>query len=276
VQRYADFGPEGLVEPRTETGIEGLMRRALLEWGVEFVQSRQLQGTTHRPDFYLPSYNLAIECDGLYWHSDHVVDKKYHLRRQEDFAAVGVSSLFFREDELLSSFDVVKSIVRNRLGLCSRKIGARKCRVTQDVPVSFFKDNHLMGAGAGRTYGLEYKGEVVAAVQVSWYRKHARVLDISRFCTAKDTSVAGGFSKLLASLILAEQPSLVRSFVDQRYGTGAHLASLGFTPGKKHLSFRWAKGRKTLHRLVFPSNSGYTNGWCKLWDCGQVLWTKEL
>jgi G:T-mismatch repair DNA endonuclease (very short patch repair protein) len=32
-------------------------------------------------DIYLPDYNLAIEFNGLYWHSEDYVGKNYHLNK---------------------------------------------------------------------------------------------------------------------------------------------------------------------------------------------------
>ena len=34
-------------------------------------------------DIYIPSHNLAIEYNGLYWHSEEFIDKNYHINKTE-------------------------------------------------------------------------------------------------------------------------------------------------------------------------------------------------
>ena len=44
------------------------MKKKLEDWGISFVQHKQLLGFNHQFDFYIPHLNLAIEVDGCYWH----------------------------------------------------------------------------------------------------------------------------------------------------------------------------------------------------------------
>ena len=41
-------------------------------------------------DIYIPSHNLAIEFNGLYWHSELFIDKNYHLNKTEECEKKGV------------------------------------------------------------------------------------------------------------------------------------------------------------------------------------------
>ena len=43
--------------------------------------------------------------------------------------------------------------------------------VDRHVAKEFFVENHLMGDGSGRTYGLHYDGVLVCAMQVRWKRR---------------------------------------------------------------------------------------------------------
>lgn len=51
-----------------ETGIERTVKAVLIGAGLEFKQEFTL-GVVGLADFYLPAYNLVIECDGEYWHA---------------------------------------------------------------------------------------------------------------------------------------------------------------------------------------------------------------
>lgn len=60
---------EGRRHPSSQkaTGIENLMRYALLRKGINFVEQASIGPWC--VDFYLPEHNACIEADGEYWHS---------------------------------------------------------------------------------------------------------------------------------------------------------------------------------------------------------------
>lgn len=237
-------------------------------WYPEAISNRKLG--SYRPDFRFEEQKLIVECDGLYWHSDAVLsDTEYHRKKKEAYTELGYKSLFFRSDEFKDSPEIVKSIVDYHLGN-SQRVFARKLDVkllTKEESKQFFKQNHLMGSGQGKTLALHKDGEVFCALQ---YRRCPGRLDISRYCNLIGYTVVGGFSKLLS--YLPNQP--IGTYVDLRYGTGSHLASLGFVPQPFKPSFRWTDGRVTFHRLRYRKDTGYDNGLYKIWDCGQQLYLK--
>lgn len=51
-----------------ETSIEAFIREFLLEQNIEFVEQKAIRFIN--VDFYLPQFNLVIECLGGYWHCD--------------------------------------------------------------------------------------------------------------------------------------------------------------------------------------------------------------
>lgn len=253
------------------SGIEQIVSEMLVNTNLQFVQGKDFCGL--RPDFRIDDFNLVIECDGLYWHSDKIrKDGSYHKNKKQIYSSQGFSSLFFREDEILSKAKVVESIIKNKLNL-NQRIFARKCELSQGK-ASFFEENHLMGKGSGRIYELRYDDEAVAAIQVKWKSKKEKILEISRFCTKNEISVIGGYSKLISHVEKIEKPNKVITFVDLRYGSGEYLEKLGFKKKSEYLSFQWTDFKKTYHRMRFPGNSGYEYGMYKIWDCGQRLYEK--
>lgn len=223
-------------------------------------------------DFFLPDYNLVIECDGLYWHSDAVnKNNRYHIEKQQLYYKYGYKSLFFRENELLNKPQIVESIIRNKLNL-SERIFARKCRIELVAFKSikdWFNENHLMGCGQGSAYVLKYNNEIVAAMQIVNFKQG---IEIDRFATKLNTSIIGGFSKLLSQLPNRD----IFTFIDQRYGSGQYLKDLGFEQVTNYPSFVWIKNMNVVHRSKYPSNTGYNYGYYKLWDCGQAKYIKRV
>jgi len=50
-------------------------------------------------DIYIPEYNLAIEFNGLYWHSEIYKDKNYHLNKTEECLKNNIQLIHIFEDE---------------------------------------------------------------------------------------------------------------------------------------------------------------------------------
>jgi hypothetical protein len=229
--------------------------------------------------YYIPDFtinNLLIECDGLYWHSDECRPDNYHLNKKNSYENLGYDSLFFREDEIRDKFEIVKSVVLNRLNR-STKIFARKCKldkIDDKSADSYFETNHLMGKGRGSTYSLTFKDDVVAALRLK--RNKNNDYEISRFCNSKFYSVVGAFSRLLNFAIKDKNPDSIITFIDKRYGKGLYLKDLGFEYVHIYPSFKWTDGFETFHRLKFPGNSGYDKGLYKIYDCGQAKWKLTL
>lgn len=258
---------QGLDQALALSSKESQLEVLFKQWYPLAVHNKKLGD--YRPDFRFDWEKLVVECDGLYWHSDAVLkDSQYHVKKRAAYAALGYRSLFFRANEILNTPTIVKSIVDHKLGL-SKRLYARKLLVvdlTKEEAKQFFLKNHLMGPGQGKTVALANDTAVVAALQ---YRKNFGKLDVSRFATLAGYAVVGGFSKLLKQLPKGE----ITTYIDLRYGTGSHLASLGFTlANKPRESFQWTDGKTTWHRLKYKGDTGYDHGLYKIWDCGHALW----
>ena len=265
---------------KNKTNLESKMELILKETEKTFIYNEWFQEAKIRPDFLLPQENIIIECNGFRWHSDEFIkNKNFHQSRLKKIERNGYSGLFFNSDEILNKTSVVKSIIKNKIGI-SNRLFARKCKVlsiSSKVAREFFIENHLMGNGSGRTYSLISNDEkIAAAIQVRWTRKDLKFLDISRFCTSNETSVVGGYSKLIKHVLLEEKPNKIQTFVDRRYGSGIYLSQFGFKKETEGLSFVWTDGKKAFHRMKFPANSGYERGLFKIWDCGQAKWVLQV
>ncbi len=222
-------------------------------------------------DFFIPSHNLIIETDGLYWHSDAILtDKNYHVDKRQLYIDEGYAPLFFREDELNKKMDVVKSILFGKFGM-TQKVGARKCETTvlnKKDGQDFMKLNHLMGKGRGTYFSLSYDNKPVAVMCIK--RLKDKDYEISRFCSVINYTIQGAFSKLLKFAKQELQMDSLTTFIDLRYGSGSYLKDFGFQQVSCHPSFKWTDSKDTFHRMTFPSNSGYDKGMVKIWDCGQA------
>jgi hypothetical protein len=189
-------------------------------------------------DVYIPSHNLAIEFNGLYWHSELFKDKNYHLKKTELCESKGIKLIHVFEDEWIHKQDIVKSRIKNILGLIENKIYARKCEIrivnSNDSKI-FLNNNHIQGCvNSSIRVGLYYNNELVSLMTFGKLRKSLGSLstdnkyELIRFCNKLNTNVIGGASKLLKNFIKNYQPKEIISYADRRWSQGELYENIGF------------------------------------------------
>lgn len=252
---------------------------------------------SYRPDFML-SNNLALNIDGLYWHSEAFRKKEAHFELRKGFEEKNIRLFQFYSSELEECPAIIKSIVQNALGKSEKKIYARKCTIKELAQTEanvFLEKNHMMGATSAKHVGLYFKDanlkeKLVCILSYKIY-PHKKICKIERFCSEINTNVIGGFGKLLSFLenIIKThnlQINEIHNWVDLRYGTGKHLKNYNFFISKEVLSWKWTNYKKTFNRLSCRANMdsrkltekeyAQEKHYVKIYDAGQRLWIKKL
>jgi len=244
-------------------------------------------------DIYISSKKLAIEFNGLYWHSELSggKDKYYHLNKTKDCLDKNIKLIHIFEDEWLNKQEIVKSIIRSKLNLITNKIPARKCNVTiipREQVFNFLDSNHLQGYINGSHLGLYYNNELVSVLTYGKPRFNKKYeFEILRFCNKLDTVVVGGLSKLLSKI----NSKPIITYVDRRFGTGDSYKYSGFRLlGSTIPAYYYTKNYKYReNRLQFqkhllesklesfdPSLTEWQNmqlnGYDRIWDCGNLVY----
>ena len=252
-------------------------------------------------DVYMPSKNIGVEFNGLWWHSELAgKDRGYHLEKSEWFEQnFGMQVIHVFENEWLAKRDIVESILLNKLGLSSKRVHARKCEVRNVRPNesnAFLDTNHLQGGvGVSTRIGLYYRGELVSLMTFGKPRFSERGgHELVRFCNATNTSVVGGFSKLLKAFDTTVGGDLI-SYCDRRYSIGNGYERNGFEPtgisppnywyfkrGSCELKSRIQFQKHKLAGLLGgfdPELSEWenmqANGWNRIWDCGNLVFVRS-
>ena len=251
-------------------------------------------------DIYIPSHNIAIEYDGLYWHSELHKKSNYHLNKTELCKDKGIQLIHIFEDEWLFKKDVVKSRIQNMLGLTKEKIFARKCKI-KDVNIKdrdiFLDNNHLQGkVRASINLGLYYNNELVSLMTFNKPRLgigKGGDYELSRFCNKINTSVVGGASKLLKHFIKIYKPKEIVSYADKRWSNGGLYETLGFDLSHVNKpNYHYIINMKRKHRFNFRKHILKKQGFdtenktehqimldrniYRIYDCGTITYKKRL
>ena len=253
-------------------------------------------------DIFIPSKNIAIEFNGLYWHSEDKRDKYYHLMKTELCEQKGVHLIQIFEDEYYNSKDIVLSKIKHILMVNdSEKIYARKCEtriISYDFAKSFLDSNHIQGHDKSTVYlGGFYNDELIGVM--SFIKQPNNKWILNRFATNINKNVIGIGGKLFNWFIREYNPNEVKSFADRRWTSTFKenlYDKLGFTKDsilRPDYKYIFEKSMKRFHKFNFrkkniikkygleenltESEMAEKINAKKIWDCGLIkyVWRKK-
>lgn len=180
-------------------------------------------------DIYIPDKNVAIEFNGLYWHSSKQKDKYYHRDKWKACEDKGIQLIQIWEDEWRDKREIVETMIVHKLGVSnSSKVYARMCEAKLVLPSEadeFHSQHHLQGARSNCYHLGLYCDEKLLAVYS--FTQNNDVHELVRYSTS--CIVVGGFSKLQAAHIRNYEPKLIKTFADLCVSQGSLYESNGWT-----------------------------------------------
>ncbi len=213
-------------------------------------------------DALIEEKNIGFEMNGLYWHSEigGKKDRNYHINKTLFFNELGYKIFHIFENEWLYKKDIVKSIIKNKLGIIDDKIFARKCKLkkvsSKDLK-KFYDKNHIQGhIKSSVNLALFYNNEIVCALSISKSRFEKNAFEIIRFANKLNTSVVGGFSKLLKYYLNNFSFDRLITYSDKRFFDGSIYLRNGFVFDKftKPNYFYMYKYKDTTNRMKFQKH----------------------
>lgn len=237
-------------------------------------------------DIYIPSKKVAIEFNGLYWHSKY--DKTYHLNKTLECEKKGIRLIHIWEDLWESKQDIYKSIIASALGVYERRIYARNCEckeISSEEYRDFLERNHIQGSiNSSIRLGLFYESELVQVAGWGKSRFKKDEMELHRMCSKLNTQVIGGFSKLIKHSNLKKFISYVdRSLYDGKGYEASGFTIIGTTPPSY---FYYRNGRRLnriqaqKHKLgkllenfdasLSETENMLNNKYIRIFDCGNL------
>lgn len=185
-------------------------------------------------DIYLPDLRLAIEYNGLYWHSNEQKPNNYHRMKSDMCKERGIHLIHVFEDDWTNKQPIIKSIISNFVNnSINRRIYARKCEIRevsdQTLINNFLVSNHLLGRTTFISYcvGLYYNNELVSLITMHLLKKTEHKWELNRYAIKNGITIIGGAERLLkhiiqtidySSIITYNDNSIFRGFVYKRLG----------------------------------------------------------
>lgn len=243
-------------------------------------------------DIVIPELKIAIECCGIFWHSEKYKPNNYHKNKMLSANEKGYRLISIFEDEWMFKRDIVERKLANILGVVEEKVFARKCEVKEvnaEDTRNFVDDYHIQGyVKTSINLGLYFEDELIG---IMCFSRNGDDFYLSRFCTS--INIVGGFSKLLNYAIKTYNMKVITTFADLRWSSSEDNVYLknGFkferfveptymyydfvSKRLKHRSlFTRAKlqqklGSKFNHLLTERQNAN-ENGYYAIYNCGLV------
>lgn len=244
-------------------------------------------------DIYIPTKNLAIEYNGVYWHSEPNVGKTYHLEKTKECMEKGVQLLHIFSNEWERKKNIWKSMIRHRLG-GSEPVYARILsigKLSNNQAKDFYDENHLYGhCHCKYHYALFWNGDIMAVMSFSKSRFSTKYeYELVRFANRLNFRVVGGAQRLLRAFLRDNNVDTIGSYCDLRYSTGKLYEKLGFNyihttrpnygyivNGEIESRYRYQKDKLKIKLPNFdPRLSEVKNminhGYYRIFDCGNML-----
>ena len=289
------------------TYIEQFIQHILDDHGIQYITNDRNIIAPSEVDIYIPDYKIAIECNGIYWHSSEYKDRNYHYNKWLECKKHGIQLLTIWEDWVANKPQIVESVLLSKLGIYQNKIGARQCDIVEvdsKIARQFLDNNHIQGFVNASIYiGLVYGNALVGLMTFGKKRGVSGrkgivegEWELSRFCTVRSMQIVSGAQRLLTYFIRQYQPKRIISFSCNDISNGNLYIKLGFTEERINQAY-WYIDKKMhrYHRSAFTKARIVAKGWKesrdKSWteagvvaehgyyrldDCGQIKWVMNL
>lgn len=251
-------------------------------------------------DFYFPKKKLAIEFNGLYWHSEvgNSISKKYHLNKTNGCLFHGIQLIHIMENEWRDNKEIIKSKLKQILDI-PNDIIIKNNTTVKPVDINeknkFLNINHLNGEDKSNiNYGLYCNDKLISIMTFIKSRINKKnEWEISRYCDAINITTKENNSKILFDYFIKDiNPSFVLGYNDKRFSNYNTYIDIGFkftktippdyyyiSPDYKCIynkeNFRKSKLSTKLpifDPLLSEWENMKNNKWDRIWDCGHIKW----
>lgn len=99
-----------------ETSIETIIKNILQKYNIQFIQHDRTYISPYELDFFLTDYNIAIECNGSFWHSGYSSFEK-HNKKMMLCRDKNIQLIYFWSYQIYNDISSVENDIINRLNI---------------------------------------------------------------------------------------------------------------------------------------------------------------
>ena len=260
-------------------------------------------------DIVIPSRNIAIEFDGIIWHSEKFGNKnsKYHIEKTNLCKEKGIKLIHILDIDWKYKQDIIKTRLKHNIQENTETtIYARNCEIMEidkNKKADFLNKYHIQGNDKSQVrIGLFHENELVSVMTFGNLRiglghknSNKTHYELYRFCSKY--RVIGAAGKLFSHFINKYNPAKVITYSDLRWGYTNFYEKIGFTfdsiTNPNYWYFPLNKYNKSLyHRTSFQKHklpdvldkfdpeltewqNMQLNGYDRIWDCGNLKFIWE-
>ena len=217
-------------------------------------------------DIFLPEFNLGIEINGSYWHSEKFKDKNYHIRKYNLCKSKGIRLISIWEWEIIKDKDKIENFIKNlisyKIKLQARKLEIRNVSIEEQK--SFLKDNHLQGyVSCSLALGLYLDDELIQLMTLRIKSKKDKLFEIGRLATKTGFTVVGGTKRLFKHFLSFVDFETIISYNNMDKFTGDTYESLGMKYVNVSIPYGWIRNAEYLPRYATQKSKLIRQGFDK-------------
>lgn len=250
-------------------------------------------------DIVLPDIKVAIEYNGLHWHSEKHKPRTYHRDKTGECNSTGYRLIHVWEDDYTCNPNKILMWLASVLNLLPVKpVGGRKCEVhvvDHGTAAKFHDDYHIQNSTTGTVHLGLFHDEILCSV-VSYKKRSGDTYDLVRYTNRPGVRVIGGYAKLQSAFeqLVPECRTLLTfadlSWVDAENNTYEHhgfIADKQIPPDYKYVDdgirkhkFGFRHEHLSSRLSVYdPELSEHCN--ClnnriyRIYDCGKIRYSRR-
>jgi hypothetical protein len=292
IQRASDHTFNNTGCPRCSwvlSAAESEIRSVIDSIGIDYYHNDRTLIKPLELDIVIPSLKIAIEYNGLIWHSEkHGKDKWYHYNKSKMCANKGYRLIHIWEDDWNRNKQLQIEFLKYQLGVSRyTPIYARECTlatISKKQASEFLDLHHIQGSTVfSEAVCLAYKGEIVT---VSCFTKRSDKYELVRHCSSKP--VIGSLGKCVKHFHKIHNTEIY-TFLDKSRYVGKSYEKAGFIKACEiPPDYMYVKGSVRYHKFNFrraqikrklpdvyseelsESQMMEKAGYTRVWDCGKT------
>lgn len=262
----------------------GLLGEAEVETQVRYVLSKR------ELDIYLPNHQVAIEYNGIYWHSEAArKTRKYHYEKWLACKEKGITLIQIWEDQWLQNPELVKHVISQSLvkqPTIAEKYITELSNIESSAFLSLYSFNPKYSGSIKLGLKVVSSNELIVVMVL---KKQGEDFHVVNF--ASKDSPAENMKSFLDYVEAEYLISSITAITDNCSGESLFYTQAGFeAKSEKPVTYSYTKNNKriprkeyTIERFRTDSNLMFTegltereladlNGLNRIWDAGQTRW----